>query len=71
MLDLAGLLGASWSHVGVGRDDGDRAGEYAPIYFRNDRFEALAVEYVWLSQTPQKVGSRGWDAVSNVPMLLL
>lgn len=72
MLDLQALLGPTWSHVGVGRDDGKQAGEYAPIYYRNDRFQPLSVEHIWLSQTPQQVGSRGWDAVRlpNLPVSL-
>ena len=48
--------------VGVGRDDGKKAGEFSPIGVRSDRFEILQSETVWLSETPEQVGSRGWDA---------
>jgi endonuclease/exonuclease/phosphatase family metal-dependent hydrolase len=30
--------------------------------FRRDRFELLSSGQAWLSETPEKVGSKGWDA---------
>ena len=51
-----------YEFVGVGRDDGKTKGEYAPIFFRKADFEMLSSETIWLSETPQKIGSRGWDA---------
>jgi len=47
---------------GVGRTDGQRAGEFAPILFRRDRFEPVDSGHFWLSPTPETPGSRGWDA---------
>ena len=47
--------------VGVGRDDGKEKGEFAPIFFKKDRFEELKSGTFWLSETPEKV-SKGWDA---------
>jgi endonuclease/exonuclease/phosphatase family metal-dependent hydrolase len=47
---------------GVGRDDGKNAGEFTPIFFRRDRFELLEKSTFWLSPTPDKTASRGWDA---------
>lgn len=47
---------------GVGRDDGKNAGEFAPIYFRKDRFELVDKSTFWLSLTPDKTASKGWDA---------
>lgn len=47
---------------GVGRDDGKDAGEFSPIFYRKDRFERLDKSTFWLSPTPEKVGSKGWDA---------
>ncbi len=46
---------------GVGRDDGKRAGEMAPIFYRKSRFELLDQGTFWLSPTPEKP-SKGWDA---------
>lgn len=51
-----------YDFVGVGRDDGKKKGEYAPVFFRKADFELLKTQTVWLSETPQKVGSKGWDA---------
>ncbi len=47
---------------GVGRTDGARQGEFAPILFRTQRFELEAAGHFWLSPTPEVVGSKGWDA---------
>jgi endonuclease/exonuclease/phosphatase family metal-dependent hydrolase len=47
--------------VGVGREDGKKKGEFAPIFYRKNRFKKLKSGTFWLSDTPQKV-SRGWDA---------
>lgn len=52
----------AYEFVGVGRDDGKTAGEYAPIFFRKADFELVKSDTVWLSATPDKPGSRGWDA---------
>ncbi|WOO80679.1 uncharacterized protein LOC62_03G004202 [Vanrija pseudolonga] len=60
--DLAALLGPRWAHVGVGRDDGNKAGEYSPIFFNSDRFTLVKWKSVWLSPTPDVPGSVGWDA---------
>jgi endonuclease/exonuclease/phosphatase family metal-dependent hydrolase len=48
--------------VGVGRDDGDRVGEYTPIFFRADRFHLVEHGHFWLSETCDRPG-RGWDAM--------
>jgi endonuclease/exonuclease/phosphatase family metal-dependent hydrolase len=48
--------------IGVGRQDGKDAGEFTPIFYRRDRLEIVEKNTFWLSPTPEKVGSRGWDA---------
>lgn len=48
--------------VGVGRDDGARGGEMAPILFHRKRFALADSGHFWLSDTPEEIGSRGWDA---------
>ena len=50
-----------YDYVGVGRDDGREAGEYAPIFYRRDRLNKLGDGYFWLSPTYTKP-SLGWDA---------
>lgn len=57
--DLASM--DEYAYVGVGRDDGKRAGEFAAIYFRKSRFELESHGDFWLSETPEKP-SKGWDA---------
>ncbi|MGI9470781.1 MAG: endonuclease/exonuclease/phosphatase family protein [Rubripirellula sp.] len=47
---------------GLGRDDGKRGGEHAPILYRRDRFEPIDQGTFWLSESPAKIGVRGWDA---------
>lgn len=46
--------------VGVGRDDGLTAGEYAPLLVRSRRFAVAAAGTFWLSDTPEVPGSRSW-----------
>jgi endonuclease/exonuclease/phosphatase family metal-dependent hydrolase len=59
--DLAAALpGYAW--IGVGRDDGRDAGEFSPIFYREDRFELLETDTFWLSETPEVVASKSWDA---------
>jgi endonuclease/exonuclease/phosphatase family metal-dependent hydrolase len=48
--------------IGVGRQDGRDAGEFTPIFYRRDRLEIVDKNTFWLSPTPEKTGSRGWDA---------
>ncbi|KAL7338297.1 Endonuclease/exonuclease/phosphatase [Rhodotorula toruloides] len=61
--DLRALMGAEFGSVGVGRDDGKKAGEAVPVFYRRSRLELLSVSHFWLSPTPEIPGSKGWDAV--------
>lgn len=56
---LAGLDG--YSYVGVGRDDGKKAGEYAAIFYNTDKIKLLRSGNFWLNETPDKP-VLGWDA---------
>jgi len=51
-----------YSFYGVGRDDGDRQGEYAGIFYRRDRFEPDITQQgtFWLSDYPDRPGSMTW-----------
>jgi len=51
-----------YGYQGVAREDGKKQGEYAPIFYRNDRFSVKKQQTIWLSATPAVVGSVGWDA---------
>ena len=48
-----------YESVGLGREGGSR-GEFCSIFFRRDRFELLAFDHFWLSDTPQTIGSITW-----------
>ncbi len=48
--------------IGVGRDDGAEAGEMCACVYRTDRFTLIDQGTFWLSETPDVVASRGWDA---------
>lgn len=60
--DLSTAL-TQYKHVGVGRDDGDKKGEFSAIFYDTTRLQLLDSKTFWLSQTPDKVGSKGWDAM--------
>jgi len=64
LLDISCLLGEGYGFVGVGRDDGKEAGEYAPVFWRKGVLDLVRWKTVWLSPTPDVPGSKGWDAVS-------
>jgi endonuclease/exonuclease/phosphatase family metal-dependent hydrolase len=51
-----------YEFFGVGREDGSRAGEYAGIFYRKDRFRPDPADCgtFWLSDTPEVPGSRSW-----------
>lgn len=51
-----------YEFLGVGREDGKRKGEFSPMLVRKEAFEVIASGTFWLSPTPDKPGSKGWDA---------
>ncbi|MEN8116064.1 MAG: endonuclease/exonuclease/phosphatase family protein [Bacteroidota bacterium] len=57
-----GLAGFKW--IGVGRDDGDKAGEFSPIFYNTSKFILLQEGHFWLSEDCEKPGL-GWDAACN------
>lgn len=58
--DLSGNL-PEYGHIGVGRDNGKEAGEYAPIFFKNTKFKLLKDGHFWLSEKTESP-NKGWDA---------
>jgi endonuclease/exonuclease/phosphatase family metal-dependent hydrolase len=54
----------AFRYVGVGRDDGQLAGEFAPIFYDTTRYQLLQSATFWLSPTPT-LPSKGWDAALN------
>lgn len=51
-----------FAYVGVGREDGKTKGEYAPIFYRKDRFSVEKSGNFWLAEDMNAVGKKGWDA---------
>lgn len=49
---------------GVGRDDGEKGGEFSPIFYNKSKFILYDHGTFWLSETPD-VPSKGWDAALN------
>lgn len=62
--DIQAQLGESWAHIGRGRGQGPRDGEFSPIFYRPGTWSCERQETRWLSKTPDRP-SRGWDAVLN------
>lgn len=49
-----------YGEVGVGRNDGKEAGEYAAILYKQDRWRIDQSGTFWLSETPDVPGSTSW-----------
>ena len=73
--DLLGLQEALWyqyeeidsaisgySSVAKGRDDGKKKGEMNPVFYNVNRFNLVRDNTFWLSETPDKPGTKGWGA---------
>jgi len=58
--DLAERL-PNYSWFGVGRDDGDKNGEFMAVFYLKKRFKVLNNSTFWLSENPN-IPSKGWDA---------
>lgn len=61
LLDLKQAM-PGYDYIGVGRDDGKEAGEYAAIFYRTGKFEVLEHGDFWLSTITDRP-NKGWDAV--------
>jgi endonuclease/exonuclease/phosphatase family metal-dependent hydrolase len=51
-----------YTFVGDGRESNRKSGESSPVAFRKNRFNMIKMGTFWLSETPDKPGSKGWDA---------
>jgi endonuclease/exonuclease/phosphatase family metal-dependent hydrolase len=50
-----------YQYFGVGRDNGEKQGEFSAVYYDTTKFKVLEHSTFWLSETPGEV-STGWDA---------
>ena len=51
----------NYDYVGIGRNGGNE-GEFCPVFYKKEEFELLDSGTLWLSETPEKANSKGWDA---------
>ncbi len=51
-----------YQFVGAGRNNGKADGEMCGVFFRNDRFIKLDEGHFWLSETPDRPGSKSWGS---------
>lgn len=49
-----------YAYVGRGRGEGERSGEMCSIFYRSERFVCLDRGFFWLSEEPDRPGSRSW-----------
>lgn len=59
-LDEIGRALPRYAEIGVGRDDGGRAGEYVPILFDSTTLQRIDAGWFWFSDTPETPGSASW-----------
>ena len=50
-----------YKYIGVGRDDGEAKGEYTALYYDSKKYNLIAHNTFWLTDTPTQI-SVGWDA---------
>ena len=53
---------SEYNYVAAGRSNGKKKGEATPVFYRKDKYKALDKGHFWLSENPDAVGSKGWDA---------
>lgn len=58
--DLKKLL-PKYAWFGWSRDNGKSKGEFVPIFYKKEKFTVVEKGIFWLSETPEKIGSKGWD----------
>ncbi len=58
----------TYEAFGVGREDGAAGGEMMAVFYRRARFEKTDGGHFWLSETPERVGSKSWD--SSLPRMV-
>jgi endonuclease/exonuclease/phosphatase family metal-dependent hydrolase len=61
MIDMKSNL-PRYDYVGVGRDDGQKKGEFSAVFYHKKRFRVIDSNTFWLSETPEIPGSKSWDA---------
>jgi endonuclease/exonuclease/phosphatase family metal-dependent hydrolase len=60
--DLIAARLPDYALTGVARDDGKRKGEWSMVAYKKARFAVVKNGDFWLSENPEIVGSKSWDA---------
>ncbi|KAI9483691.1 MAG: Endonuclease/exonuclease/phosphatase [Benjaminiella poitrasii] len=63
VLDLNALLNDNYAWIGVGRNDGDKAGEFSALFYKKSILSVEEWKTIWLSEEPEVAGSKSWDNV--------
>ena len=53
-----------YERIGLGREGGSR-GEFMAVFYRKARFEPLAYDHFWLSDTPEVIASSTWGNLNR------
>ncbi|MFD3443704.1 endonuclease/exonuclease/phosphatase family protein [Microbacteriaceae bacterium 4G12] len=67
LASVAHALPPSYRSVGIGRDGGSR-GEFGSIFYAAARLTLLSYDFLWLSDTPEVMGSATWG--NTVPRMI-
>lgn len=51
-----------YTDLGVGRADGKEKGEYCSLFYKTNRFDLIDYGNFGLSENPDSIGKKGWDA---------
>ncbi|KAI7849253.1 Endonuclease/exonuclease/phosphatase [Circinella umbellata] len=62
VMDLDAMLCDEYAWVGAGREDGQKEGEFAPVFYKKNTLKVEDWHTLWLSEQPDTPGSVGWDA---------
>jgi endonuclease/exonuclease/phosphatase family metal-dependent hydrolase len=57
--DIEADQNGEYAWIGLGREGGSK-GEFMAIFYRRSRFEPVAFDHFWLSDTPNVIGSATW-----------
>jgi endonuclease/exonuclease/phosphatase family metal-dependent hydrolase len=61
-LEDLGKMMPNYAYVGVGREDFGQKGEYAPIFYRADKYRKIESNTFVLAEDTLFIGKLGWDA---------
>lgn len=69
--DLMKDIGDVYDYYGVGRNDGETAGEIEAIFYRKDRFELIENNTYWFSETPNACSKNKHGKINAITSVTL